>query len=67
MRAWSTWSLLRMAAIKSVSLQNGDGLYVEQGQEAMLIFHRGPYLVALSGPLTGSEARLIDFANKFQV
>ena len=71
MRAWSTWSLLRwtagLAAMKSVSLQNGDGLYMEQGNEATLIFQRGPYLVVLSGPRTGSEARLLAFANRFQV
>ena len=71
MRAWSTWSLLRwtagIAAMKSVSLQNGDGLYMEQANEATLIFQRGPYLVVLSGPRTGSEARLLDFANRFQV
>ncbi len=71
MRAWSTWSLLRwtagLAAMTSVSLQNGDGLYMEQGNEATLIFQRGPYLVLLSGPRTGSATRLLAFANQFQV
>lgn len=71
MRAWSTWSLLRwtagLAAMKSVALQNGEGLFMEQDNEATLIFQRGPYLVVLSGPRTGAAARLLDFANRFQV
>jgi hypothetical protein len=40
---------------------------MEQDNEATLIFQRGPYLVVLSGPRTGSATRLLAFANQFQV
>jgi len=72
-RAWMTWMLLRWTAgisvMRSVPMLDSEGLYADDDGDgqAMLIFHKGPYLILVAGPSATSVESLIELANKFQV
>jgi hypothetical protein len=70
-RAWTTWQMLRWTAgvsvMQSVTVPGGDGLYADKDGQAVLIFHKGPYLILVVGPGATPAERLTALAASFQV
>jgi hypothetical protein len=70
-RAWNTWWLLSWWAsasdAKSVTVKDGDGLYIDTNEGRVLLFQRGPYLIFLRGPAATPVETLVAFGNSVQV
>lgn len=69
--AWRNWSLarlwLRLAGAKSVTVSDVSGLYLSQEGMSLLVFQKGPYIIALTGPRATTSDGLVALGNLFQV
>lgn len=69
--AWRNWTLarvwLRLAGAKSITVSGVSGLYLSQQGMSMLVFHKGPYIIALTGPQAKTSDGLVALGNLFQV
>ncbi|MCI0490831.1 MAG: DUF5684 domain-containing protein [Blastocatellia bacterium] len=70
-RASNNWFFLRwtvgLSGMESVRVSDVDGLYANQGDERLLMFQKGPYLMFLVGPSAAPLERLAGLANRFQI
>ena len=70
-QAWRTWLLARgalgLGGAQSTTVRDVDALYLNQDGTRILVFQKGPYLIALSGPDSASSDLLVGLGNLFQV
>ena len=69
--AWNTWIFLRftvgLGGMQSVSVSGTSGLYGDVDQGRVLVFQKGPYLIAVQGPTGGQLTSFTDLADRLQV
>jgi len=69
--AWRNWTLarvwLRLAGAKSITVSDVSGLYLSEQGMSMLVFQKGPYIVALTGPRATTSDGLVALGNLFQM
>jgi hypothetical protein len=69
--AWRNWTLtrvwLRLAGAKSITVSDVSGLYLSQQGMSMLVFQKGPYIIALTGPRATTSDGLVRLGNLFQL
>ncbi len=69
-RAWNTWFFLRWTVGlggQSVTVSGTDGLYADTNEGRVLVFQKGPYLIAIQGPSGSAVPTLVDLAGRLQV
>lgn len=69
--AWRTWLLARSAlglgGAQSTTVRDVNAVYLDQDNQRILVFQKGPYLIFLSGPAGASVDQLVALGNGFQV
>jgi len=69
--AWRNWTLvrvwLRLAGAKSITVSDVSGLYLSEQGMSMLVFQKGPYIIALTCPRATTSDGLVALGNLFQV
>jgi hypothetical protein len=70
-RAWRNWLLVRvwlgLAGAKTISVRGVSGFYINQEGMTLLVYQKGPYIIALTGPTGATSEGLVDLGNLFQV
>lgn len=70
-QAWRNWLLARtwlgLAGAKSTTVRDVTGHYVSQEGMSVLVFQKGPYIVALTGPSGLKLDGMVGLGNLFQV
>jgi hypothetical protein len=70
-QAWRNWMLARvwlgLAGGRTTSVRDVSGFYLSQEGMSLLVFQKGPYIIALTGPKAATSDRLVGLGNLFQV
>ena len=70
-QAWRNWMLARawlgVGGARSTTVRDVTGVYLSQEGTSVLVFQKGPYIIALTGPNTATSEKLVDLGNLFQV
>ena len=69
--AWRNWTLarvwLRLAGAKSITVSDVSGLYLSQEGMSLIVFQKGPYIIAINGPRAAIPDGLVGLGNLFQL
>ncbi len=70
-QAWRNWLLTRtwlgLAGARGTTVRDVTAVYVSQEGMSVLVFQKGPYIIALTGPSGETSDRLVGLGNLFQV
>jgi hypothetical protein len=70
-RTWTTWLfaqvLLQGSGLQPVQVSGARGMGGATGDEQVLIFHKGPYLVILAAPSSAPQERLVALGDSLQL
>jgi hypothetical protein len=70
-QAWRNWMLARvwlgLAGARTRSVRDVSGLYLTEERMSLLVFQKGPYIIALIGPKAATSDTLVSLGNLFQV
>jgi hypothetical protein len=70
-QAWRNWMLARvwlgLAGARTRSVRDVSGLYLTEERMSLLVFQKGPYIIALIGPKAATSDTLVGLGNLFQV
>lgn len=70
-RAWTTWSVVSWSGIiqnaQTINVSGVNGILVNEGQQQIIFFQKGPYLVIVAAPRASSMDKLIALTNGFQI
>ena len=70
-QAWRNWMLARtwlgVGGASSKTVRDVTGVYLSQEGTSILVFQKGPYIIALTGPSAATSDKLVGLGNLFQV
>jgi hypothetical protein len=70
-QAWRNWMLARtwlgVGGARSTTVRDVTGVYLSQEATSILVFQKGPYIIAITGPSAATSDGLVGLGNLFQV